>query len=208
MESKKLDPPTEDLLRKLKENGDAEVWKEFYDKYSRFIYGIAIQAQLMASEAEDVVQETMVTIAKNLKDFEYDASRGTFEGYLRRTTNWRIIDEVRKRQHRIDNSKVIKLLSPTGSSLTKEPADPQSWPGEEKWDDEYKTTLLEIAMERLKRQASVKQFQVFDLLVMKGWPPKKIAETLEVSLASVYVTKHRLQPLLKKELEQLKQRQL
>jgi RNA polymerase sigma-70 factor (ECF subfamily) len=44
---------------------------------------------------------------------------------------------------------------------------------------------------------------MFDLYVIKQWPPAKVAQTLGVSIGQVYLAKYRLGALLKKEVRRL-----
>jgi hypothetical protein len=48
-----------------------------------------------------------------------------------------------------------------------------------------------------------KQFQIFDAYVLKGWPVKKIIQTLGVTRTQIYLAKFRISKLLKKEIKQL-----
>ena len=50
---------------------------------------------------------------------------------------------------------------------------------------------------------SLKQFQIFDLLVQNEWPAADVARSLGVSLANVYVTKHRIAAAIKREVKRL-----
>ena len=43
---------------------DRESWQQFFDTYGRFIFNIARKAGLSESEAEEVVQETVLGVAK------------------------------------------------------------------------------------------------------------------------------------------------
>ena len=43
----------------------------------------------------------------------------------------------------------------------------------------------------------------FDLLVVKEWPAAEVAQFLGVSLANVYVTKHRIAAAVKREVKRL-----
>jgi RNA polymerase sigma-70 factor (ECF subfamily) len=56
----------------------------------------------------------------------------------------------------------------------------------------------------VKGKFSLKQIQIFDLLVVKEWPAAAVAQSLGVSLASVYVTRHRVSAGLKSEMTRLK----
>jgi hypothetical protein len=51
----------------------------------------------------------------------------------------------------------------------------------------------------VKKRVSVKQYQIFDCYVLKQWPVQKVVKELRVSVAQVYLAKHRLSALLKKE---------
>src|ERR1700761_4833643 len=57
------------LLEKLKDWRDNPSWQEFFDTYWKLIYGFAIRSGLNAVEAQDVVQETMLSVAKHIPTF-------------------------------------------------------------------------------------------------------------------------------------------
>ena len=48
-------------------------------------------------DAQDVVQETVVTVARKIKDFQVGSEKGSFKAWLAHTTKWRIADQCRKR---------------------------------------------------------------------------------------------------------------
>src|SRR5213078_4432328 len=67
------------------------------------------------------------------------------------------------------------------------------------WDQEWKTTLFDAALPIVKTQVDLKQWQMFDLYVLKEWTVRDVAKALGVSAGRVYLTKHRISALLKKE---------
>ena len=71
------------------------------------------------------------------------------------------------------------------------------------WDTAWEKNLLAQALERVRDRIDERQFQVFDLCVAKGWPPADVAQTLRISVARVYLTKHRVSALVKKEVQRL-----
>jgi RNA polymerase sigma-70 factor (ECF subfamily) len=71
------------------------------------------------------------------------------------------------------------------------------------WEDEWQKNLLRAATEKVKNKISPKQFQMFELYVLREWPVQKVAATLGVSAAQVYLAKHRIAGLLKKEVKRL-----
>src|SRR6267142_3978422 len=85
------------LLARLGNLQDQASWQEFFDIYWRLIYGVARQAGMTDVEAQDVVQETMVSVAKHMPTFKYDPAIGSFKAWLLNLTRWRIADQLRKR---------------------------------------------------------------------------------------------------------------
>ena len=61
--------------------------------------------------------------------------------------------------------------------------------------------LLAKRARRVKRQVDPKQFQIFDCYVLREWPAQKVAASLGVGVGQVYLVKHRLSALLKKEIK-------
>jgi len=73
-------------------------WKDFFDTYWKLIYGVAIKAGLNDAEAQEVVQETIIAVAKQMEGFKYDPKMGSFKGWLLLQTRWRIADKMWKRR--------------------------------------------------------------------------------------------------------------
>ena len=71
------------------------------------------------------------------------------------------------------------------------------------WEEEWKKDLFERALERVKGRVAEKQFQMFDLNALQEWSAREVARSLGVSLGRVYVTKHRVAALLRKEIQRL-----
>ena len=90
----------------------------------------------------------------------------------------------------------------TSSTATNEripdPAEPEF--GAE-WDRAWEKNLFTQALERVRDRIEERQFQIFDLYVMKDWPPEDVARTLGISVARVYLTKHRVSAAVKKEIK-------
>src|SRR5436309_13260515 len=85
------------LIERLADWGDQRRWQEFFDTYWKLIYSVARQSGLTDSEAQEVVQETIITVAKNIDKLRYDPAVGSFKGWLLQITRWRIADQFRKR---------------------------------------------------------------------------------------------------------------
>lgn len=192
------------LIARLDNWEDQRTWDEFYQTYWRLIYAVAIKAGLRPEEAHDCVQETILSIAKQSKKKLYDPEQGSFKTWLMNMTRWRINDQFRKRKKDTamaggdwDNERKTAVIDrfedPNGDLL------------ERLWDVEWKKNLADAALSRVKAQVSPKQYQIFDYYVVRQWEAKKVQERLNVSMAQVYLAKHRVGAVLKKELARLEE---
>ena len=197
----KIIPTRQSLLSRLKDWGDQESWKDFFETYWRLIYQAAIKSGLTDAEAQDVVQETVISVLKNMSTFEYDADKGSFKIWLLRLTGWRIEDQFRKRQRRLSVQEEDRTSTET--AVMDRVVDPASLNLEATWDKEWEENLMEAAIERVKQKVDSKQYQIFDLYVFKNWSVSRVARTLQVSPTKVYMVKHRINNLIKKEIASL-----
>ena len=195
-----LIPTRASLIHRLKNWQDEASWQDFFNVYWKLIYGVARKAGLSDSEAQDVVQETLVSVAKHMPTFQYDPSIGSFKAWLLNMTRWRIIGQFRKRSpeaiHRAADSQ-------SGTATVDDVPDLQSPDLDAVWEAEWASNLLSAAMENLRRRADPQKFQIFDFYVNKEWPPEKVAERFGVSVDLVYQTKHRLTETLRAEVSRL-----
>jgi RNA polymerase sigma-70 factor (ECF subfamily) len=198
-------PTRYSLLSRLQNWDDQQSWKEFFDTYWRLIYSVAIKSGLSESEAQDVVQETVISVAKDLHKFKRERALGSFKGWLRNVTRWRIADQLRKR-FKPEQGEGAAAADDTPIPSLEEIPDPSSGRLDAIWEEEWQANLLEAAVQRVKQQVREEQFQMFDLYVTKGWPVTKVARALGVSAGRVYLAKHRVSALIRKETARLERR--
>jgi RNA polymerase sigma-70 factor (ECF subfamily) len=195
-------PTRRSLLSRLRNWDDQEGWRDFFQTYWRLIYDVARKAGLSDAEAQEVVQETIISVAKQMPGFRYDPARGRFKGWLLQITRRRIADLVRQRMRMSGASggTPVETLSVEHSESL---ADPAGGELEAIWDAEWEKHLFAAAVANVKQQANPENYQLFDLYVVQQWPVRKITATLGVSAGQVYLAKHRISALLKKELQRL-----
>jgi RNA polymerase sigma-70 factor (ECF subfamily) len=195
-------PTRRSLLTRLKKWDDGESWREFFDTYWKLIYAVALRSGLNETEAEDIVQDTILSVAQQMPRFKYDPAHGSFKSWLLLITRRRITDHLRKLYRRPQ----IESGRPGETSRTEKierVVDPEARVPDEVWDEEWQRQLLEKALKVLKRQVEPKQFQIFDCYVLKEWPVKDVAETFHVTANQIYLIKHRFAALLAKEIKRL-----
>ena len=189
------------LVDRLANWDDQRRWQEFFDTYWKLIYSAAGQSGLTDAEAQEVVQETVITVAKNIGKLKYDPAIGSFKGWLLQITRWRIADQFRKR--RPGESKSPALPDDRATATIERVADSHAGDLDAIWEREWQENLFAAAIARVKKRVDPKQFQIFDCYVRKEWPAQKVAERLRVNVGQVYLARHRVGALLKKEIRAL-----
>jgi len=145
---------------------DQQSWREFFDLYWRLIYGVATKSGLADAEAQDAVQETIISVARSMPDFEAEPQAGSFRGFLLTITRRRIADQFRKRPPG-QKASVRRSDETARTSTLERIADPASLDLDAVWNQEWEKNLMDAAMERVKRQVALKQVQILCLVVAK-----------------------------------------
>jgi RNA polymerase sigma factor (sigma-70 family) len=192
------------LVDRLANWDDQRRWQEFFDTYWKLIYSAARQSGLTDGEAQEVVQETVITVAKKIDKLKYDPAIGSFKGWLLQITRWRIADQFRKR--RPGDSKRPASFDDRATATIDRVADSNVVDLDELWEKEWQENLFEAAITRVKKKVDPKQFQIFDCYVRKEWPAQKVADQLRVNVGQVYLARHRVSALLKKEVKALEKK--
>jgi RNA polymerase sigma factor (sigma-70 family) len=205
-------PTRQSLLSRLRSWRNEESWQEFFDTYGRLIYRMAMKTGLSDAEAQDVVQETMILVARKMPDFKYDPAIGSFKSWLRLLTRRRIEKQLKKRLPGMrapsawGGRAALAADETRRTSTIDRISDPKGFDLEAQWDLEWEINLEQAALARVKRQVKPKQYQMFDLYAIKHWPVRDVARSLGVTVAHVYVIKHRIGAMLKRELSRLQLR--
>lgn len=197
-------PTRQSLLARLSQWDDQESWQVFFDTYWKLIYRTAKQAGLSEHEAEEAVQETIISVARQMPDFKYRTSRwgGSFKQWLLRLTKWRIGDQFRKR--RKDRLRVCYGGEDFNEDPMEQIPDPMADKLNQLWDREWEHNLLAAALERAKQRVHPRDYQVYYLSTIKQWSGLRVARNMKVSLAQVYTIKHRVSKEVKAILARLK----
>src|SRR5438445_13876792 len=138
------------LVERLADWGDQLRWQEFFDTYSKLIYSAARRSGLTDAEAQDVVQETVITVAKNIDKLKYDPAIGSFKGWLLQITRWRIADQFRKREP--GGAKRQHVAGDRLTATIERVPDAHVVDLDAVWEAEWKDNLFEAAIARAKKK--------------------------------------------------------
>jgi len=195
-------PTRRSLLSRLRNLGDDASWRTFFDTYWLLIYNVARKSGLTDADAQDIVQETIIAVARKMPEFRYDPAKGSFKNWLLLITRRRIHDHLRK----LYRSLPAANSGAPATHETKEPAAEVLTPDAQidaAWEAEWRDNFFQTALARVRQRVKPKAYQAFDCCVLRNLPASETARMLGLSAAQVYLAKHRVGRALKAEMTRL-----
>ena len=191
-------PTRSSLLSRLKNASDAAGWQYFVDNYGRLIFQVCMKTGLTRQEAEDIVQDTVAAVAKQMPRFEYDRSKGSFKGWLARGARNHIADYLEKKSR--ETARRVELPEEKAQAIA---GDQEGGSLDEVWESEWRQHLMARALRCVQQQLPARSVQIFQMSAVDGWSTEKIAAALRLSRPQVYLARHRAARLVKKEIARL-----
>jgi RNA polymerase sigma-70 factor (ECF subfamily) len=186
------------LLSRLRNLDDQESWRTFFDLYWRLLYNVARKSGLDDLGAQEIVQETVIAVARQMPEFRYNPARGTFRQWLLRITRRRIIDHLRRVYRQPPRADVAPEWLDEDEQHSAAIIDQSAGAIDAAWDEEWEKATFEAALAQVRAAVNPRHFQVFDYCVLKEWPASKVAATLNLNAAQVYLAKHRVVQAMKR----------
>ena len=178
------------LLSRLRNAADDASWRTFFEGYWRLIYNVARKSGLSDADAQDIVQETVIAVARKMPEFRYDSAKGSFKGWLLLITRRRIHDHLRRH---------YRSLPPAPASAPESTAESQPESAlspdaeiDAAWDEEWRGNLYTMALARVRQRVSPKNYQVFDCCILQNLAAGEVGRKLGLTAAQVYLAKHRV----------------
>jgi RNA polymerase sigma factor (sigma-70 family) len=198
-------PTRQSLLSRLCDVQDQDGWREFFDRYWRLIYNVARKSGLPDLEAQEVVQSTFIYLSRRMPKFRYEPARGSFKSWLRTVTRSRI--SVYRRREKFDGKLIREPLEGGDDgyeSAIDQVPDPAADALDEVWQREWEQNLLDTAYRHVRAKISSQQLLIFRLATKGDLALTQVAKKLGVSLAQVYLARHRVGKLLKAEVQKVR----
>lgn len=188
------------LLAQLGAGGPESRWREFFDLYAPAIFGVARARGLGRHDAEDIVQQVMVSVLGHIGSFEYSRDRGRFRSWIRRVTENKIID-LRRRRGR---ARAACAGDPGGSADASASASGGGGgTAEAIWEEQWERQDLLHCLSLVEADISPRRMEAFRLYVLRGLSAQETARRLGMSVGHVYVVRCYVLDLVRKRLGQL-----
>jgi RNA polymerase sigma-70 factor (ECF subfamily) len=174
----------ETLLERLKAENAHEAWEEFFALYWRPIVGYARKIGLDRAQADDVLQETMITLMRILPAFTLNRERGSFRNFLFTIVHRRSLHLLRRRRNEGAAFGTTGHNLETLAGAQPEPSALAAW----------RESLVAEGLRLLRADPALgtETFAVFHAYAVEGRPAEEVARDFGTSRNNVYRIKNRL----------------
>jgi RNA polymerase sigma-70 factor (ECF subfamily) len=183
------------LLERLRLRADAASWERLVALYTPLIRGWLGRYGLQATDVDDLTQEVMGTLLRELPRFRHDLRRGAFRRWLRTIAVNRLRTFWRGRDRRLalgqPDLDALDRLEDPDSALSR------------LWDEEHDRHVARRLLELIEPEFEPTTWQAFRRLVLDGQPTRDVAQALGVSANAVRIAKSRVLARFRREVEGL-----
>lgn len=183
--ARQIDAETQaSLILRIRDKDDQSAWRTFVDVYSPLIYGFCRMKGLQANDAADVSQEALIRIAKAVRTFDYDRSKGLFRDWVAMIVHNEIRRHLR-RDNRMPESTLEQDIPTNGISP--------------EWDEHFQRHIFETALLRCQQHFEKSTWELFEHSWLKKETVEHVAKKFQVGAEKIYVARSRVLKRLKHE---------
>jgi RNA polymerase sigma-70 factor (ECF subfamily) len=174
------------LLERLQAQPDNESWQCLVGLYTPLLRGWLGRHGLQTSDVDDLVQEALAVVVRELPRFQHNGQAGAFRRWLRTILVHRLRDFWRARQTRpqatggSDLAQVLEQLADPDSGLSR------------LWDQEHDQHVIHRLLEQIRGHFTESTWQAFRLTTLDGRDEEAVAAELGLSVHAVFVAKSRV----------------
>jgi RNA polymerase sigma-70 factor (ECF subfamily) len=178
------------LLHRLRRPNQPEAWERFVRLYTPLLLVWAQRQGLQAADAEDLVQEVLVKLLRELPEYRRGEGQ-SFRGWLFRSTVNQCLDFRRRRATR----------ALPGAEGLAQAADPAGPPHLE--EAEYRRLLVRRGLDLIRGDFNETTWAAFQGVLVQGGLVADVAARLSITANAVYLARHRVLTRLRQELDGL-----
>jgi RNA polymerase sigma-70 factor (ECF subfamily) len=173
---------SQSLLQKARDTSDAASWRKLVDLYAPLLRTWVRPNVRQPADLEDVVQEVLTHLVRELPRFTHNGRPGSFRVWLRALTVNRLRVYWRDRAPACGGDVLERLgqLEDPASLLSRA------------WDAEHDRHVTETILESIRLEFQSTTWRAFESTVRDGRPTDQVASELGLSPNAVLIAKSRV----------------
>jgi RNA polymerase sigma-70 factor (ECF subfamily) len=185
------------LLERLNDRSDSVAWRRLVDLYSPLIKAWLHHHGVSASDAEDLTQDVLGVVVREVSRFHHNGRAGAFRTWLRTITINCLRQSLRSRRLRPE-----AVSPPDLGALLDRLEDPAS-DLSRRWDREHDRHVLDRLLELIEPEFEATTRRAFRRQVIDGVPARAVAAELQMTVNAVLIAKSRVLSRLRREADGL-----
>lgn len=184
-----MDETSRSLLERVRDSADSESWRRLVDLYTPWLQGWLRRCHVPETDCDDLIQEVLVVVAKEVSGFQLSERRGAFRNWLRTILFNRLQNYWRQQQTRplVGATDVLTMLEDPNGALDR------IWNQEH---DEYVTRRL---LELIEPEFMATTWRAFRRQVVDDCPAATVAAELNMTANAALIAKSRVLRRLREE---------
>lgn len=174
------------LIERVQQQNGETCWAELVDLYGPLLLRWALRYEVQQSDAEDLVQDVLLVVCRELPSFHHQGRTGSFRAWLRTILVHRLQNYRRSR-----NSQPKARGGSDAEELLQNLADPASGISRI-WDREHDARVLTCLMKQISSRFTPSSIEAFERTTLKGEAASQVASDLGMSVNSVFIAKSRV----------------
>jgi len=183
------------LLQRLATDQNDSDWQRMMSIYRPFIFQRVSTYPLLVDQAEDIVQEVMMVLMRELPVFQR-RRKGSFRAWLRTI----VLNQLRYAARRAKRTPIPAGQNEKLLHQIEQLADPNSEAANQ-FDHEHDKAVFRHAAEIVRSEIKESTWKAFHRHAMEGEDARQVAEDLELSLNSVLLAKSRVTRRIREEIQ-------
>lgn len=192
-----MDSTSLSLLECASRPEDSQSWSRFVGVYSPLLRHWLNRFQIQTSDADDLIQDVLIVVARELPNFEHSQRKGSFRSWLRKILINKLRGFWRSANYRPTATGATSL-----QQQLNELADAASATSR-LWDKEHDEFVMKRLMDQVRSRFSEQTWEAFRRQAVDGHSARKVADELEMKVNQVYLAKSRVLSALRREADGL-----
>ena len=173
------------LILRLRDSGDVAAWEEFVAIYRPVIVRLAVARGLQHSDADDLAQEVLLSVARSVPDWECDPQRALFRTWLGRVVRNAALNALsrRKPDRGAEGASAFVLINGKAAEGCDDSA---------VLDLEWRREAFRWAADQIRDEFQPKTWEAFWLTTVDKLSAAEAAKQTGKSIGAVYVARSRV----------------
>ena len=179
------------LLIRIHDSNDSESWSLFEQVYGPVIRSYCRVRGIQSNDIDDIAQEVLTSVARAIRNFEYQPAKGKFRSWLAAITANKLRTFISKKGKRSGSQlELIEKMAVAPNS-------------DNEWKSIFVKEVLQVALQRIRPHFEERTWACFEETWTHHRSAVSVADELGIKIQAVYVNKSRVLNRLEEEFKEL-----